>query len=109
MVMLTSCLPMGTKTNLHFKKNPSFEAEVVPDLVTFAFLKRKILAPQCISCHKEMANENELNKWWVVEGNVEESDLYVWMKDGDMPPDRAATTYELEIVRRYIEQTIRDN
>jgi hypothetical protein len=106
MTTLASCLPLGSKSGLNFQENPlPIEEEVVPDIVTFEYLKRKILAPQCISCHKEMGTEKGL-KWWIVDGNFEESDLYVWMKDGEMPPrpEPPSTTRELEIVQRYIEQ-----
>jgi len=106
-VILTSCLPFGSRPKLHFVPRPiPIEEEVVPDIVTFDYLKKKILAPQCISCHKEMGDEKGL-EWWIVEGNAEESDLYFWMKDGSMPPDRPASTRELEIVRRYIEQMVK--
>lgn len=104
LVSLTACLPFGGKSGLNFRENTiPIDEEIVPDVVSFDFLKRTVLTPYCISCHAEMGDEKKLN-FWIVKGNAEDSDLYFWMKDGEMPPERPATTRELEIVRRYIEQ-----
>ncbi len=102
--LLTSCVPIGERSELHFVADPSvrFE-ELIPDDVTYEFLRRNILIPkQCIRCHQGMRTEAGL-LWWIVPGEVEESELFLSMEDGSMPPKRPATTRELEIVRKYIE------
>lgn len=104
-LLSTACLPFGKKSNLAFKTHPLPETEeVIPETITYDYLRKHILGPQCISCHEGMGQEAKLISWWIVKGVPEESELFTWMEDGSMPPSRPATTRELEIVRRYIEQ-----
>ncbi len=103
-LLFTSCVPIGKKSKLSFTPEslPQVEA-VIPENVSYEFLKKEILTPHCIKCHDRMGTEAGL-AWWLVPGVVEESELFLAMEDGSMPPGRAATTRELEIVRRYVEQ-----
>lgn len=102
---LTSCFRLSSSELIFIDHTIPIQEEIVPDVVTFAYLKKKVLTPYCISCHKEMGDETEI-MWWIVPGSAEKSDLFFWMEEGSMPPERAATTRELEIVRRYIEQMV---
>ena len=101
-VFFSSCL--GTKTDLIFEPVAQPESEaLVPEQVSYDYLKKEVLTPHCIKCHDRMGDQ-KLLEWWLVPGVPEESELLLAMEDGSMPPARAATTRELEIVRRYIEQ-----
>jgi hypothetical protein len=105
---MTGCLPKMNKSELvfsesKFTQNQETEALLANEQVTYEDLKKAVLVPYCVSCHKGFMDEKKLLKQ-VEAGNPDESELFISVRDGTMPEEGPAlSSTELEIVRRYIE------
>jgi uracil-DNA glycosylase len=100
-LFITSCGPKMDRTDLVFKtKTPNISNLKV---VNFEDLKREVLVPHCIGCHKRMDTEEGLARY-IVPGQPEQSKLFLAIENGSMPKRaNPLSTEYLEFVRRYIE------
>ena len=100
-LFLTSCGPDLERSNLIFKTKSTDISTL--EIVGFDDLKREVLIPHCIGCHKKMDTEEGINKY-IVAGNPEQSKFFLVIENGSMPKKaKPLTTEYLEFVRRYIE------
>jgi mono/diheme cytochrome c family protein len=88
------------------KPEPTPQPTPHPQKVTFEMLKKKVLVPHCIQCHRTMDQPDGI-ALDIEPGKPEQSILYLSVKTGSMPKDKPPLTPdELETVRRYIEDLV---
>lgn len=68
----------------------------------FDELKEKILIPKCLSCHKKMGDEENIQRWVNVDAPLE-SKLYLRTLDRSMPKGgEPLSDEEMKLIKRYL-------
>lgn len=71
--------------------------------VTFAELKKEILEPKCLGCHKKSGDEALLIERWVDKKSPFASKLYLTTKSGRMPKKaNHLTPEEMKFIKGYL-------
>ncbi|MFA5582574.1 MAG: hypothetical protein WDA09_00035 [Bacteriovoracaceae bacterium] len=99
-LVLISC---GKRDGFEFKETLGNDFQLEEErLLTFEDLKRRILAPHCMTCHKRSGTAEGIEKW-IIAGDPENSKLFKVIKDGSMPKKADPLPIaDLEFVRKYI-------
>ena len=69
--------------------------------INFDFLKEKVLAPKCLSCHAWAATETQTLKY-VKKGQPELSPLFIAVDNGSMPLGGTINDSQKEMIKLYI-------
>ena len=100
--VLLAFISCGKKSDLIFIDNTPKPRIQKEELITFEDLKREILVPHCIVCHKKSDTEEGIAKW-VKAGDPENSKLFLVVKEGRMPKNSSPLSLsDVEFIRQYI-------
>lgn len=121
-LMMVVCVGVALSA-CDYDKFPGEEI-VVKDNVSFALDIQPILTSKCATCHNPTEAEPDLREGYayeslkdgdgIVPGNAEESELVEMLewqsKDGNnMPPDSPLTPIQIALIKKWINEGVRNN
>lgn len=94
--------PPLTTLELEMVRNYISNAEVIKN-VSFDQLRKEIIEPKCISCHKKSGDEGFITEKWINKKSLFESKLYTTTLLGSMPKKSPRlTTEEMKLIKGYL-------
>lgn len=87
---LSACEGQGTQDGSQFVRSTALSegSAQLNGPVDFAAVKKAVIDPYCLRCHKEMVDEDSIKKF-IVAGRADDSVFYQVIVDQLMPPPRA--------------------
>lgn len=94
--------PPLTSLELEMVRNYISNVEVIKN-VSFDQLKKEIIEPKCLSCHKKSGDEAFITEKWVNKKSLFESKLYTTTLNGSMPKKSVPLSKEeMKLIKGYL-------